>query len=83
MEDIKPNVRKSKKGGSVKAEFFVWRGFIAIWEEKLKMVTFTEAPFMVKSDFEDSKYFFQIFAQKILGKIFETLTNIQLDPFSA
>ena len=49
--DIMQNVWKSKKGGSVKADFFVWRGFITSWEEKLKIATFTEAPFMVKSDF--------------------------------
>ena len=42
----------------------------------------TEAPFMVK--FEITIFFLlQIFAQLSLGKIFETLTNIQLDPFPA
>ena len=38
---------------------------------------------MVKPDFQNNKPLFQIFALKFLGKILETLTNIQLDPFPA
>ena len=43
---------------------FVWWVFLVSWEKKLKIATFTEAPFMVKLDFWNNKYFFlQIFAQ--------------------
>ena len=58
FEDIEPNVRKGKKGGSVKADFLCGGA-----QEELKIATFTEAPFMLKSDFWNNKYFSQIFAQ--------------------
>ena len=37
---------------------FVWWGFLASWEKKLKIATFTEAPFMVKLDFWKTNIFF-------------------------
>ena len=37
---------------------FVWWVFLVSWEKKLKIATFTEAPFMVKSEFWNNKYFF-------------------------
>ena len=44
---------------------------------------FSEAPFMMKSDFKKNKYFLQIVLSKVLGEIFETVTKAQLDPFPA
>ena len=38
---------------------------------------------MVKWDLDNKKYFSQIIALKFLGKIFETLIKVQLDPFPA
>ena len=55
--DIMQNVWKSKKGGSVKADFFV-EGLHSKLRKKLKIATLTEAPFMVKLDFWKNKYFF-------------------------
>ena len=44
---------------------------------------FSEAPFMMKSDFKKNKYFLQIVLSKVLGEIFETVTKAQLDPCPA
>ena len=48
---------KARRGAQSKL-IFLWRGFIASWEKKLKIATLTEAPFMVKLDFWKNKYFF-------------------------
>ena len=50
---------KKQEGGLSESWFFVWWGLLASWEKKLKIATLTEAPFMVKSDFYNNKYFFQ------------------------
>ena len=42
---------KKQEGGLSESWFFVWWGLLASWEKKLKIATFTEAPFMVKLDF--------------------------------
>ena len=47
---------EKQEGGLSESWFFVWWGFLASWEKKLKIATFTEAPFMVKSDFWNYKY---------------------------
>ena len=49
--DITPNVWKSKKGASQWKLIFCVVGFLSELRKKLKIATFTEAPFMVKSDF--------------------------------
>jgi len=49
---------EKQEGGLSQSWFFLWRGFIASWEKKLKIATLTEAPFMVKLDFWKNKYFF-------------------------
>ena len=52
-----------KQGASVKADLLCSL-FLSELRKKLKMATLTEAPFMVKSNFWNNKYFFlQIFAQ--------------------
>ena len=47
---------EKQEGGLSQSYFFVWWGFLASWEKKLKIATFTEAPFMVKLDFWNYKY---------------------------
>ena len=55
--------RLEKQGASVKADLLCSL-FLSELRKKLKMATLTEAPFMVKSNFWNNKYFFlQIFAQ--------------------
>ena len=54
---------KKQEGGLSESWFILWWGLLASWEKKLKIATFTEAPFMVKSEFWNNKYFFRIFAQ--------------------
>ena len=57
LEILSQTLGKARRGAQWKLIFF-WRGIIASWEEKLKIATFTEAPFMVNLDFWSNKFFF-------------------------
>ena len=47
-----------KTFGKARSGFFVWWGFLASGDKKLKRATLTEAPFMLKSNFWNYKYFY-------------------------
>ena len=57
LKILSQTLGKARRGAQSKL-IFLWRGFIASWEKKLKIATLTEAPFMVKLDFWKNKYFF-------------------------
>ena len=61
--------------------FFVWRGFIASWEEKLKIATLTEAPLMViKWAVQLKTYLKYLEAFKMSGRVEEALMNTYNEP---
>ena len=73
------NVQKRLNGASVKADF--WHGEKGYPEKKLKIATFAEAPFMVKLDFLNNKYFFHISVYKLLESKIRIIYKASTRPF--
>ena len=51
MPKIMVNVQKRLKGASAEADFWYGKNMDHVYKKNLKIVSFTETPFMVKMDF--------------------------------